>query len=128
MEQMKENNTKKAAIIATAVILVGALVIVGGFLLTMKSRVTGVWMGGPVYLNYYGSYCNQVETFGTNGEYSSIMADSAGNILSIDIGTWEVSGFEVEATVIGEAGRTVYNYNPITNKLTSGDWTYKKTG
>ena len=55
------------------------------------------------------------------------MADSSGNVVSIDVGTWEVSGFEVKASVIGEMGRTVYHYNPITNKLTCGDWTYKKT-
>lgn len=128
MEQANKNSSKKAALIATVIILVGALLIVGCLLLTVKSRVVGVWTGGPVYLNKYSSYCNQVETFGANGEYSSIMADSSGNILSIDIGTWEVSGFKVKATVIGEDGRTVYDYNPITNQLTSGDWRYQKTG
>ena len=127
MKQMKETNTQKAALNATGIILVGALLITGCLLLTVKSRVIGVWTGGPVYLNKYSSYCNQVETFGANGEYSSIMADSSGNVVSIDVGTWEVSGFEVKAKIIGEDGRTVYHYNPITNKLTSGDWEYKKS-
>lgn len=127
MKQVKNNSSKKAALIATVIILVGALLITGCLLLTVKSRVIGVWTGGPVYLNKYSSYCNQVETFGANGEYSSIMADSSGNVVSIDVGTWEVSGFEVKASVVGETGRTVYHYNPITNKLTCGDWTYKKT-
>lgn len=127
MEQMKETNTQKAALIATGIILVGALLITGCLLLTVKSRVIGVWTGGPVYLNKYSTYCNQVETFGVNGEYSSIMADSSGNVVSIEVGTWEVSGFEVQAKIICEDGRTVYHYNPITNKLTSGDWEYKKT-
>ena len=128
MKQVKNNNSKKAALIATVIILVGALLITGCLLLTVKSRIIGIWTGGPVYLNTYSSYCNQVETFGANGEYSSIMADSSGNVVSIDVGTWEVSGFEVKAKIIGEDGRTVYHYNPITNKLTSGDWEYKKTG
>lgn len=127
MEQVKNNNSQKAALIATVIILVGALLVTGCLLLTAKSRIIGIWTGGPVYLNKYSSYCSQVETFGANGEYSSIMADSSGNVVSIDVGTWEVSGFEVKASVIGETGRTVYHYNPITNKLTCGDWTYKKT-
>lgn len=128
MEQVKQNNSKKAALIATIIILVGALLITGGLLLTVENSVIGVWTGGPIYLNKYSSFCSQVETFGSNGEYSSIMADSSGNIVSIEVGTWVVSGFEVEATVIGEFGHTVYHYNPITKKLTSGDWTYQKAG
>ena len=128
MEQVKNNNSKKAALIATVIILVAALLITGCLLLTVKSRVIGIWTGGPVYLSKYNSYCIQVEAFGADGEYSSIMTDSSGDIIRIKVGTWETSGFGVKATVIGEMGQTVYDYDPITNKLTSGDWTYKKTG
>lgn len=120
MEQKSKNNSKKAALIATVVILVGALLVAGCLLLTAKSRIVGVWTGGPVYLEYYSSYCYTTLSFGENGDYASVLTDSSGNTIKTKTGVWEMSNFEISA-----AG-SLWDYNPITNKVTGGYWTLKK--
>ena len=120
MEQKSKNNSKKAALIATVVILVGALLVAGCLLLTAKSRIVGVWTGGPVYLEYYSSYCYMTLSFGEDGDYARVLTDSSGNTVNIKTDIWEMSNFEISA-----AG-TSWDYNPITNKVTNGDWTLKK--
>lgn len=120
MEQKRKNNSQKAALIATIVILVGALLVAGFLLLTAKSRIVGVWSGGPVYLEYYSSYCYSTLSFGEDGDYARVLTDSSGNTVNIDTGVWEMSNFEISAA------RTSWHYNPITNKVTNGGWTLKK--
>lgn len=127
MEQQNKNSSKKAVIIAIAVVLVAALAIGGYFLLSTESRLTGVWSGGPVYLKKYGGDCYQIVSFGEDGDYTSVMTNDDGDVVSLKVGVWELSGFEVKATCIGEDGRVTYDYNPLTNKLSSGSWSYEKT-
>lgn len=122
MEQKSKNNSKKAALIATVVILVGALLVAGCLLLTAKSRIVGVWSGGPHYLEYDSSFCYMTLSFGENGDYANVLTDSSGNTLDIDTGVWKMSNFEISA-----AG-TLWDYNPITNRVTGGSWTLKKIG
>ena len=122
MEQKSKNNSKKAALIATVVILVGALLVAGCLLLTAKSRIVGVWTGGPVYLEYHSSYCYTTLSFGENGDYARVLTDSSGNTILTKTGVWEMSNFEISA-----AG-TLWDYNPITNRVTGGSWTLKKVG
>ena len=120
MEQKSKSNSKKIALIATIVILIGALLVAGCLLLTAKSRIVGVWLGGPVYMEYHSSYCYRTLSFGEDGDYAAILTDSSGNTINIETGVWEMSNFEISA-----AG-TLWHYNPITNKVTGGFWTLKK--
>lgn len=122
MEQKSKSNSKKAALIATVVILVGALLVAGCLLLTAKNRIVGVWSGGPVYLEYQSSYCYMTLSFEENGDYARVLTDSSGNTILTKTGVWEMSNFEISA-----AG-TLWDYNPITNKVTNGYWTLKKVG
>ena len=122
MEQKSKSNSKKAALIATVVILVGALLVAGCLLLTAKKRIVGVWSGGPVYLKYYSSYCYQMLSFGENGDYSRVLTDSSGNTINIETGVWEMSNFEISTA------KSLWDYNPITNRVTGGSWTLKKVG
>ena len=75
MEQKSKNNSQKVALIATVIILVGALLVAGCLLLTAKSRIVGVWSGGPVYLDYYRSHCYTILSFRENGEYIEALTD-----------------------------------------------------
>lgn len=120
MEQKSKNNSQKVALIATVIILVGALLVAGCLLLTAKSRIVGVWSGGPVYLDYYGSHCYTILSFGENGDYIDALTDSSGNPINVKNGVWEMSNFEISAT------GALWYYNPITNKITGGSWTLEK--
>lgn len=120
MEQKSKNNSQKVALIATVIILVGALLVAGCLLLTAKSRIVGVWSGGPVYLDYYGSHCYTILSFRENGEYIEALTDSSGNPINVKNGEWKMSNFKISADMI------LWNYNPITNKVTGGSWTLEK--
>lgn len=120
MEQKSKNNSQKVALIATVIILVGALLVAGCLLLTAKSRIVGVWSGGPVYLDYYRSHCYTILSFRENGEYIEALTDSSGNPINVKNGEWKMSNFKISADMI------LWNYNPITNKVTGGSWTLEK--
>lgn len=120
MEQKSKNNSQKGALIATVIILVGALLVAGCLLLTAKSRIVGVWSGGPVYLDYYGSHCYTILSFGENGDYIDALTDSSGNPINVKNGEWKMSNFKISAAT------ELWNYNPITNKITGGSWTLEK--
>lgn len=128
MEQKSKNNSKKAALIVTVVILVGALLVAGCLLLTAKSRIVGVWLGGPLYLDYHSSDCYMVLSFEKNGDYSMVLTDVRGNILKTETGVWKASNFHITALVVGEFGSIGWDYNPITDEITNGLWTLKGAG
>lgn len=120
MEQKGNSNSQKVALIATVTILVGALLVAGCLLLTAKSRIVGVWTGGPVYLDYYGSHCYTILSFRENGDYTYALTDSSGNPINVENGEWKMSNFKISAA------KALWNYNPITNKVTGGSWTLEK--
>lgn len=120
MEQKSKSNSQKTALIATVIILVGALLVAGCLLLTAKGRIVGVWSGGPVYLDYYGSHCYKILSFRENGDCIDALTDSSGNPINVENGVWEMSNFKISAA------KALWYYNPITNKVTGGSWTLEK--
>ena len=127
MEQQKNNSSKKAAVIAIAVILVVALIALGYLLLSGESRVVGVWTGGPIYLDHYSSHCKYVVTFGEDGVYTKVLTNSSDDILALGAGTWEFVERDLIKAVTISGDVTHYDYNVLTNELTSGVWTFEKT-
>lgn len=121
---------KKRKVLIWLIPLVAVLVLTVSIfmvlLLTVEARVTGIWVGGPVYLSHYSDRCYRSLALSEDGTCSDILTDSDVEILTADIGTWSVSGFDIEIQEYGEPGQTVYHYNPITNTLTSGSWTLDK--
>ena len=76
----------------------------------------------------YGSDYTNLVTFGESGAYLSVLQITGGDLKDLDFGAWKMSGLEIEVSINGEMGKTIYHYNPITNKITSGLWTFSKAG
>ena len=128
LEQGGKRKSKKVVLIIIAGLLAVILLITGYLLLTAKNRVTGVWTSESVYLREYGSDYTNLVTFGESGAYLSVLQITGGDLKDLDFGAWKMSGLEIEVSINGEMGKTIYHYNPITNKVTSGLWTFSKVG
>ena len=110
-------------IIALVLVLALALSLVA---CTKESDVIGAWERETTYLEAYGCDTTMYLLIASNGSIIKMLLTADGEeILSLDIGEWELNGNEIEAVWENSAGTTAYKVRG--NSLKNGDLKYTQT-
>lgn len=131
--QVPREDAKKIAKVATVIITV--IVFAMCFMiLTAQSHVLGEWKSGVAYDDGYTDAGYYYVDFEPNGE-CWVSFDIEDSILGWGTGgNWSVTSMSmtgIDITVRTDweetlPNKTVYHYNPFTNRVTRDSWVYKK--
>jgi len=130
-----ENNTRKKK--KSLIILLLVLIIILSVFTTtsilmsvVEDKVVGIWNSSLYFDRYDGKNISDdvysVIEFKQDGTYYEAIATADLGIFDLQMGTWEVSGFEVRVERKGEIGTLIYKYNPFADEVKSGKWLYQR--
>lgn len=137
LKESKQNNNaihnKKTFLIILLIMLLvisSALTAVGVAMSTVEDKVVGIWNSSLYFDRYDGKNISDdvysVIEFKEDGTYYEAKVTANLGIFDLQMGTWEVSGFEVHVKIKGEIGTLIYKYNPFTDEVKSGNWLYQR--